>query len=123
MNFFALFGIGIELNDNNEIGVDYSFPFSENSFYSTDQDYNTNTHEGNIFSEGYSHLVKTILTYPRILAKAKTELRLVYFGLFLQLTGITGEDITESITQGRVLKIRYSKDPFGTFKDMSSHYR
>jgi len=54
MNFFALFGIGIELNDNIEIGVDYSFPFSENSFYSTDQDYNTNTHEGNIFSETFN---------------------------------------------------------------------
>ena len=34
-----------------------------------------------------------ILDIPQNLAKAKTELRLLYFGLFLQFSGKTGKDI------------------------------
>ncbi|MCF6365314.1 MAG: PorT family protein [Bacteroidales bacterium] len=59
VNIFALFGAGIELNNNIEIGVDYILPFSENSIYTTDQDYDTKTHKGNVFTETFINELKT----------------------------------------------------------------
>ena len=62
------------------------------------------------------------LDIPRNLTKSKTKLSLGYFRLFLYLSWESREDITQSITKGVVFEIRYSKDPFGAFKDMTGHY-
>ena len=58
INFFALFGVDLSLNENIVVGFDYILPFSKNSIYSSDIDYDADTHEGNIFTEAFINELK-----------------------------------------------------------------
>jgi len=53
INTFAQIGVGMKLQNNIGISLEYMLPFTKNEFFSSDQNYTSATHESNIFTDAF----------------------------------------------------------------------